>query len=176
VDVIAAAEDLAAFIRALHACDATNGPQAGAATWLRGRSLRLWRERIDEWIAKSDLDLTEAKAAWYEALEADEWNRPAVWFHGDFPGNLIQRDGRLVGVIDSPFGVGDPACDLMAGWTFFRGEARRVFFDEVGMDDATVARSRGWALGPALIGVAYYKVIASLRQNALDAIAGALAD
>ncbi len=176
VDLVAAARDLAGFIRALHACDATGGPKPGDVTFLRGLSLKGWRERIEEWIAKADVDLGQAVKLWYLALDADEWNRPPLWFHGDLPGNLIQRDGSLVGVIDAAYGVGDPACDLMAGWTFFRGEARRVFFDEVGMDDATVARSRGWALGPALIGITYYKDIPSLRRNAIDAIEGALAD
>ena len=168
VDNVVAARDLAEFVRALQACDATDGPAAGEATWLRGLSLKPWRDRIDDWMAKADVDLTRARAVWYEALEADEWAGAPTWFHGDLPGNLIQRGGRLVGAIDSPFGVGDPACDLMAGWTFFRGEARQVFFDEVGLDDATIARSRGWALGPALIGITYYKDIPALRQNALS--------
>jgi aminoglycoside phosphotransferase (APT) family kinase protein len=99
-----------------------------------------------------------------------------VWFHGDLAGNLIARDGRLVGAIDSGYGVGDPACDLMPGWTLFRGEARRRFFDEVGLDDATIARSRGWAIAPALIGLSYYRDVPHLFENARSAIEGALAD
>ena len=174
VDEINAARDLAAFVRALHACDATDGPEPGVATWGRGLSLKPWRRRIDDWVAKATVDLSDAVAVWHETLEADDWDRPPVWFHGDLPGNLIQRNGRLVGVIDSGYGVGDPACDLMAGWTFFRGEAREVFFDEVGMDDATVQRSRGWALAPALIGVTYYKDVPALQRNAIAAIDGAL--
>jgi aminoglycoside phosphotransferase (APT) family kinase protein len=108
-------------------------------------------------------------------LEAPEWDRPPVWFHGDLPGNLIAKDGRLVGVIDSGYGTGDPACDLLPGWTFFRGGSRQLFFDEVGLDDATITRARGFALAPAFIGVTYYKDVPALRANAIHALESALA-
>jgi aminoglycoside phosphotransferase (APT) family kinase protein len=178
VDLIDAARDLAAFIRALHACDAADGPPAGSRTGLRGLSLKPWDETVREWVAKADgaFDFAPALAAWDEVLAAPEWDRPPVWFHGDLSWNLIQRGGRLVGVIDSGYGVGDPACDLQAGWILFRGEARKVFFDEVGLDDATILRSKGWALGPAFIGFTYYKDVPELQANAIASIAGALAD
>jgi hypothetical protein len=34
---------------------------------------------------------------------------------------------------------------------------RRAFRDELGVDDATWARGRGWALGLGLIGIPYYE-------------------
>jgi aminoglycoside phosphotransferase (APT) family kinase protein len=34
-------------------------------------------------------------------------------------------------------------------WTFFFGDSRHAFRDRLGLDDATWARSRGWALGKA---------------------------
>ena len=176
VDLEHAAVDLARFVKALHACDPTDGPRAGVGTGYRGVSLRLWIERIDEWIEKLDGQFAEQVALWHEVLQAPEWDRPPVWFHGDLPGNLIAKDGRLVGVIDSGYGVGDPACDLLPGWTFFRGESRKLFFDEVGLDEATIARSRGFALAPAFIGVTYYKDVPHLRANALNALEGVLAD
>ncbi len=141
----AAARELARFVKALHAIDPTGGPSAGRATWGRGASLRpgaqLIREAIDN--VSDRYDTAPMRAAWDEAVEADEWDRPAVWFHGDLGGNLISQDGRLVGVIDSPYGVGDPACDLTPGWTMFSGEARQRFFDEVDLDHATKVRARG---------------------------------
>jgi len=178
VHPVQAARDLAAFIRALHACDATGGPPAGVDTGLRGLSLKPWDARVREWIAKADgsYDLAPAIALWDEVMQTPEWDRPPVWFHGDLSGNLIQRDGRLVGAIDSGYGVGDPACDLSPGWMLLRGEARQVFFDELDMDDATVMRSRGWALGPAFIGITYYKDVPSLRANSIGAIEGVLSD
>jgi aminoglycoside phosphotransferase (APT) family kinase protein len=178
IDPVCAAVDLAAFVRALQACDATGGPAAGAQTGWRGMPLRIWEDRLEPWIAKLDgfYDVTDALAVWQAAQAAPDWDRPPVWFHGDLAGNLIARDGRLVGAIDSGYGVGDPACDLMPGWTLFRGEARRRFFDEVGLDDATIARSRGWAIAPALIGLSYYRDVPHLFENARSAIEGALAD
>jgi aminoglycoside phosphotransferase (APT) family kinase protein len=129
-------------------------------------------------IAELDLgdDLAAALAAWGEVLDAPEWDRPPVWFHGDLPGNLIAKQGRLVGAIDSGYGIGDPACDLTPGWTLFRGEDRRRFFAAVGVDDATRIRARGWALAPAFIGLHYYRNVPHLQANCRDSIAGALAD
>ncbi|HUQ40418.1 MAG TPA: aminoglycoside phosphotransferase family protein [Acidimicrobiales bacterium] len=176
LDLPRAAVDLAAFVRALHACDATDGPRAGRSTGGRGLSLRVWYDALDEWIAKLDghYDATDAVAAWKEAQAAPDWDGPPVWFHGDLAWNLIARDGRLVGAIDSGYGVGDPACDLMPGWTIFHGEARAVFFAETGLDEATITRSRGWAIAPAIIGLSYYRDVPHLYANALLSIEGAL--
>jgi aminoglycoside phosphotransferase (APT) family kinase protein len=178
LDLEQAAVDQARFIRALQACDPTGGPKAGRGTGWRGMPLSIWTDQLDPWIAKLDgfYDVSDALAVWEQALAAPAWDRPPVWFHGDLAGNLIARDGRLVGAIDSGYGVGDPACDLMPGWTLFRGEARRIFFEECGLDDATVLRARGWAIAPALIGLSYYREVPHLWENARGAIEGALAD
>jgi aminoglycoside phosphotransferase (APT) family kinase protein len=48
---------------------------------------------------------------WDAALSAPGWDRPPVWFHGDFhTGNLLTEGGRISAVIDfGGLGVGDPA-------------------------------------------------------------------
>lgn len=177
LDLDQAAVDLARFVRALQACDARGGPPAGPATWLRGMPLGAWVDRLDPWMARLDYERSEeVLAVWDAALAADEWNRPPVWFHGDLMWNLIARDRRVVGIIDSPYGVGDPACDLMAAWILFRGEQRRRFLDEVGADDATIVRSRGLTVAPAIIGWSYYREIPHLRELARRSFEGALAD
>ena len=177
VDSERAAIDLARFIKALHACDTTDGPPAGRDTGFRGLSIARWADRVRNALAELGArdDLADALAAWDEVLDTPEWDRPPVWFHGDLSGNLIAKDGRLVGAIDSGYGIGDPACDLMPGWTLFRGEARQRFFDEVGLDDATRIRARGWALAPAFIGLHYYRAVPHLQGNAKASIEGALA-
>ncbi|MFK9733996.1 phosphotransferase, partial [Escherichia coli] len=78
-----------------------------------------------------------------EALEATR-HGGGVWFHGDVAaGNLLVRDGRLVGVIDfGCAGVGDPACDLAVAWTLLGGQSREVFRAGLRPDDATWARGR----------------------------------
>ena len=66
-------------------------------------------------------------------------------------------DGQLTSVIDfGGAGVGDPACDLLVAWNFLDRAAREVFKAELGVDEATWARGRGWALSAALIALPYY--------------------
>ena len=117
VDLGQAAVDLARFIKALQACDPTDGPRAGRRTGLRGLSLRGWEGPISEAIRALD-------------------------------------------------GVYDTAA----------GEARELFFEEVGLDDATRLRAKGWALGPAFVGLSYYRDVPHLQANAHISIEGALAD
>jgi aminoglycoside phosphotransferase (APT) family kinase protein len=177
LDLSEAAVDLAQFIRALQACDPTGGPEPGQTTSFRGMPLSVWDGRLDPWIAKLDgvPGMSHAVAAYEEGRAAPPWDRSPVWLHGDLTGNLITRGGRLVGAIDSGFAIGDPACDLMPGWTIFRGDERRRFFAEVGLDEATILRSRAWAIAPALIGYSYYRDVPHLFENARSAIEGALA-
>lgn len=89
---------------------------------------------------------------WDAALAAPAWDGAPVWFHGDFhTGNLLTVDGHLGAVIDfGGLGVGDPACDLMVAWTTLSAETRPLFRAALGVDDATWARGRGWALATGL--------------------------
>jgi aminoglycoside phosphotransferase (APT) family kinase protein len=147
--------DLAQFINALHRIDPLGGPPSR-----RGAPLR---EVQDEWARAAlaqltgTIDVDAAAAAWDAALRAPPWPGPPVWVHGDLlPGNLLVQDGRLTGVIDwGLVGVGDPACDLIVAWVLPR-EARPGFRTALGVDDATWARGRGWALSMGLIALPYY--------------------
>lgn len=178
IDLVTAAVELAGFVNALHRIDATNGPKPARATWGRGMSLRPGADLIRDAITRvaDRYDTAPILAAWEAAVAADEWDRPSVWFHGDLAGNLIVRDGHLVAAIDSPWGVGDPACDLAPGWSLFTGEARQRFFDEVGADEATKARALGWAIGPAAFGLSYYADLPEMLTNQLRTMTRALHD
>ncbi|MCX4767863.1 phosphotransferase [Streptomyces sp. NBC_01275] len=85
---------------------------------------------------------------WDAALSAPGWDRPSVWFHGDFhTGNLLTVDGRLSAVIDfGGLGIGDPACDLTIAFTLMSAGPRAAFRAALGVNDATWTRGRGWAL------------------------------
>ena len=148
------AADLAGFLTALYAIDASGGPPAGPHSFFRGGPLDTYDSQSREAIhlLESELDADAATEVWEAAL-ASRWDRPPVWVHGDVSAsNLLVTEGALRAVID--FGcaaVGDPACDLVMAWTFFAGESRDVFRDGLRLDDATWARGRGWALWKALI-------------------------
>ena len=120
LDPVRAATDLAAFVRALHRCDATGGPKAGASTGGRGLPLSVWDDRLEPWVAKldGDYDPTDALTAWEDARRAPDWDRPPVWFHG----------------------------------------------------------ARGWVIGPALIGLSYYRDVPHLRELAHSHLKAALSD
>jgi aminoglycoside phosphotransferase (APT) family kinase protein len=161
-DDVPLADDVAAFARALHAVDTTGGPvrpagSRGAALVHADESVRRALERL----AGHDdgFDVAAAESAWNRCLAAPEWDRNPVWIHGDLqPGNLITQGGRLTAVIDfGGLGVGDPAPDVAPALWTFTGQARAVYREAIGYDDATWRRACGWALAPSLAGIDYYR-------------------
>ncbi len=159
-----AAEQLAAFIRALHAIDSTGGPTPGAHNSMRGDHLAERDARTRTRIAEVDgiaphFDAARLTTIWDRAVSAVPWSEPPRWLHGDLlPANLLVRDGQLAGVLD--FGclaVGDPACDLQPVWSVFDGDAREAFRAAVGLDDDAWQRGRGWSLWQAIAAYPYYR-------------------
>ena len=93
-------------------------------------------------------DARSLLAVWREAVTAPAWDRPPVWYHGDFhTGNLLTTAGRVSAVIDfGGLGRGDPARDLMMAFTLLEGRAREAFRKALDVDEATWARGRGRSL------------------------------
>jgi aminoglycoside phosphotransferase (APT) family kinase protein len=149
-DLEEAAVDLAVFITALQRIDTTGAPRPGRHNFFRGVPLAVRDDHLRQAIPHWDglLDIDAVTAAWETALAAPAWHGPAVWIHGDLlPVNIVAAGGRLSAVIDfGCLGVGDPAADLAVAWTLFSGESRDAFRAALGVDDATWARGRGWAL------------------------------
>ena len=52
--------------------------------------------------------------------------------------------------------MGDPACDLIVVWDLLSTDTRDAFRAVLSIDNATWARSRGWAVSVALITLPYY--------------------
>lgn len=142
-----AAEQLGRFTAALRAVDATGGPPS-----FRGgpvaRHDAYVRGAIRDLSAVGLLDAALATAVWEDTLRLPPWDGAPVWLHADLlPGNLLTCAGRLTAVIDfGGLGVGDPAADTLAAWAVFDAGDREVFRAAAGVDDATWARGRGWAL------------------------------
>jgi aminoglycoside phosphotransferase (APT) family kinase protein len=175
------AVDLARFVVALQSIATDDGPPAGDQNFGRGEPLARRDERTRAAIVELDgmVDTRAVTAAWEDALAAPAWQGRPVWVHGDLTTeNLLVREGRLAAVIDfGCLGVGDPACDLMVAWTVLAGEARRVLRAELGVDEATWARARGWALSTGLIALPYYATTHPPRAaNARYRIAEVIAD
>lgn len=177
-DPRAAAVDLAAFITALRALDAADAPGPGRHNFWRGGPLVVRDQATRAAIAAlaGVVDTGAATRAWEAALSAPAWSAAPVWIHGDMmPGNLLAANGRLNAVIDfGGLGAGDPACDLMAAWTLFAGDARAAFREALGADEATWARGRGWALHISLVGLPYYRStfpdFAALAARTIEAV------
>jgi aminoglycoside phosphotransferase (APT) family kinase protein len=154
-----AAVQMARFITTLWQVDATDGPPAAEHN-LRGAPLALRDEPTRKSIAALEgvIDTGRATAVWDAALEAPDWEREPVWFHGDLlSGNVLVEQGRLSAVIDfGGLAVGDPACDLMIAWSLFSGASREVFRVETAVDEATWLRGQGCALSQAVIFIPYY--------------------
>jgi aminoglycoside phosphotransferase (APT) family kinase protein len=173
------AQDLAGFVRTLHAVDPADGPLKTGTS--RGAPIRGWdpyvREAVD--LAGDRVDRARVLVAWEDCLEAPDWAGRPVWIHGDLlAGNLLVDAGRLSAVIDfGALGLGDPAPDLQPAWATLPAAAREEFLDALGYDDDTRRRGRGWALGPALTGIPYYwDTVPAFAQRGLRTVAAVLAD
>ncbi|MFD0421911.1 aminoglycoside phosphotransferase family protein [Streptomyces parvus] len=176
-----AAVQLAEFLVALQAYAPGGGPAGEAYDDLAGRPLADRDRATRAAIAEVDgvFDAAAMTALWDAALTAPAWNRPPVWFHGDFhTGNLLTVDGRLSAVIDfGGLGIGDPACDLTIAFTLMSAGSRAAFRAALGVDDATWARGRGWALATGLNAYTSYaavnpRVAAQTSRQITEALIG----
>ncbi|MFD3700301.1 phosphotransferase [Streptomyces sp. NPDC058646] len=178
-DPAVAAAALGGFVAALRKRDATGGPPSWRGVPLSTRDEEV-RAAVRDLGADGTPDAAAATAAWEEALRAPRWEGRPVWLHGDLrPGNLLGRGGRLSAVIDfGGVGVGDPDCDTMAAWTVLPAGTREPFREAVGVDDATWARGRGWALAFGLTTYHHYRGARNpvLAEVALRAVREALSD
>lgn len=107
-----------------------------------------------------EFDGDALSSVWASALSADRCSATDhTWIHGDMhPANLIVRDDAITGVIDWGLsGLGDPACDLMAAYTVFSGNARDAFARATAASESAWMRARGWALSTAVVALAYYR-------------------
>ncbi|WP_243773619.1 aminoglycoside phosphotransferase family protein [Actinomadura barringtoniae] len=154
------AEDLAAFVTVMRGIVLPGAPKAyrGGPLTLLDASTSAAIEEL-RGIPQEGIDCDAVAAAWEDALAAPDWDGPPVWLHADLmPGNLLVDDGRLTGVIDfGCTGIGDPACDLFPAWNLLPTDAREVFRQALGVDDATWRRGRGRTLSQALIALPYYR-------------------
>ncbi|SDB91316.1 Predicted kinase, aminoglycoside phosphotransferase (APT) family [Raineyella antarctica] len=130
--------------------EAPRNPYRGVPLRARARAVSDRWPSVVDWLGEERTAFL--RAAWERSLRAPVWPGPPMWVHGDVhPGNLLQVEGRLVGIIDfGDVAAGDPAVDLAAAWlTFDRGQ-REEFWSiidaEGAYDPAIRERSAGWAV------------------------------
>ncbi|MFC4468640.1 aminoglycoside phosphotransferase family protein [Streptomyces xiangluensis] len=175
------AVQLAEFLTALQAFVPEDFPVEDAREDLTGRPLADRDRATRAAIAEVDgaFDAVAMTELWDAALSAPGWDRPPVWFHGDFhTGNLLTVAGRLSAVIDfGELGIGDPACDLTIAFTLMSARSRAAFRATLGVDDATWTRGRGWALATGLNAYISYaavnpRVAAQTTRQITEALIG----
>ena len=155
-DPVEFALDLARMLRSLQAIPVDGAPPAHN----RARPLADYdaptRRAIED--ASHLIDADAALAVWEDALAASTSDGPAVWVQGDLEGNCLVDEGRLCGIVDWGSACqGDPAVDIQVVWSpLFTDESRLAFLDELGVDDATLQRSRGAAVNQACAALPYY--------------------
>lgn len=145
---------LAEFLIALHYVDPTDGPLPGPDNFYRGGSLSVYDNEIRQALArlKGKINTKKALEIWEIGLRST-WTTSPVWLHGDISrNNLLVNNGKLSAVIDfGQLAVGDPACDLMIVWTFFKGTSRDTFCSLLPLDPGTWERARAWTLWKAAV-------------------------
>ncbi|WP_405801458.1 aminoglycoside phosphotransferase family protein [Streptomyces sp. NBC_01506] len=180
-DSLRTAVQLGRFLNALQAFVPEEFPVGDAREDLTGRPLADRDRATRAAVAEVDgaFDVAAMTELWDAALSAPEWDRPPVWFHGDFhTGNLLTVDGRLSAVIDfGGLGIGDPACDLTIAFTLMSAGSRAAFRATLGVDDATWTRGRGWALATGLNAYTSYaavdpRVAAQTTRQITEALVG----
>ncbi|GAA0470514.1 aminoglycoside phosphotransferase [Paractinoplanes deccanensis] len=170
-----AAEELAGFLGALQGLPVAGAPSGDGG--LLGERDEETREAIAR--VGDVFDAAGLVKVWEAALDAPAWDRDPVWFHGDFHiGNILTVAGRVSAVIDfGGLGAGDPAPDMMIAYTLMSAASRVVFREALGVDDATWARGRGWALATGLNAYCSYaatdaRVAAQTTRQINEALAG----
>lgn len=172
---LAAAEALAGFVQALRRQALPEGfPVRHGDLQARDGFLRQMIARMTD-----EANADEVTLAWEAALALPAWEGPPVVVHADLhPLNLIARDGALAAVIDwGGFGAGDPALDLICGWTVLEAPGRAAFRQRLAVDDATWARGWAYAFSKAVMAAPYYRVTnLALRDVMVRTLRRCLAD
>ena len=146
---------IADCLNAIHALDVPGGPVNRRGFGFEARD-EVTRKSISEMAGM--VDTAAVTRVWDAAFTLPSCEPPGTWIHGDTaPGNLLVRDGRLVGLIDfAGVSRGDPAVDLGLAWNLLPARLRPAFRDQLDIDEATWLRSRAWALSQACLQLPYY--------------------
>jgi aminoglycoside phosphotransferase (APT) family kinase protein len=174
------AQQFAWFLKALHVAAPDNAPKNP----FRGVPLSQRATMLNERMQRVEIQITmiapTIRSLWQEAVDAPIDVEP-TWIHGDLhPRNILVDRGDITGVIDwGDLTAGDRATDLAALWYLFPERyLRQQAIDAYGeVSEATLARTRGWAIlfGVILLdsGLVDHSQHAEIGQKILHCIAQA---
>lgn len=171
------AEDLAGLIDALREAPVQGRRFQGPG---RGGDLSAEDPWVQECLDRSTglLPVQELRSLW-SGLRDLPRESADVMSHKDLvPANLLLRDGRLCGVLDTGgFGPADPALDLVAGWHLLDRDPRRLLQEQLASSELDILRGAGWAFAQA-IGLVWYYVESNpmMRDLGRSTLARLLAD
>jgi aminoglycoside phosphotransferase (APT) family kinase protein len=150
------AHDIAALIASLRMAD-TRGRRFNGSG--RGGHLRAHDDWLHLCFVRSHglLDVPRLRGIWTTLRTLPRRDDEAMC-HGDLtPPNVLLRQGRLVGVLDSgSFGPADPALDLVAAWHLLGDNHRDTVRTSAGRSDVQWLRGAAWAFEQAMGLVWYY--------------------
>lgn len=170
------AEDLGALTVALRAV-----PMGDRVFDGRGRGGVLTDH--DEWMAhclaqsSGIVDVARVAAVWADLCEIPTAGEHVMSHRDLIPANLLESEGRLVGVLDSgSFGPADRSLDLVCAWHLLEARPRQRLREIVGASDAEWRRGAAWALQQAMGLVWYYErsnpVMAELGRSTVTRVLG----
>ena len=143
------AKQFGLFLRSLHLSaplDAPTNSVRGVPLKQRADAIEQRMQRLEN---KTNLITKKIKNIWCEALNIIIDVSPA-WLHRDLhPGNVLVKDGVIVGIIDwGDITSGDIATDLASIWMLFENkDARQQAIAAYGnVSERTLRRAKGWAI------------------------------
>lgn len=157
-----AADDLAAFLGALH----VPAPAGAPTNAMRGVPLQRRADAVDRALGALPGQLAHLiERAWAEAVDCPAHSGPPRWLHGDLHNqNILARQGRITGVIDfGDLSAGDPSTDLAVAWLVLDAAGRSRLRRHLPLDDDAWQRALGWA---AYFGLMFAEHSRSAPQHA----------
>lgn len=133
----------------------------------------------DNWMevcfSKSEdlLDVGRARRMWRDFRRLPPLEREAMSHKDLIPANLLVREERLIGVLDTgAFGPADPSLDLIVAWHLLDRDSRAVFREGLQVGDLEWSRGAAWAFQQAMGLVWYYRetsrIMSDLGQSTIS--------
>ncbi len=139
---------LVLFLKKLHSVNSNGAPSNPFRDVPLSEKDKDVQQRLSELNSKLITVPEKIKELWQSLTEVQIDSAPCL-IHGDLhPGNIIAKNGEIEAIIDwGDITKGDPATDLACLWMMIEDpDLRACSFNKYGASEATVLRSKGWAI------------------------------